>query len=355
MLAQSSFWISFLFYAALSGFFLSCQEPLFGQESFQSLSSLGATSKHANFHLNHPNSPSNGAMGDSVAGEVPVAGDTLAGKTSAIDRSLVTEEPLAKFKKQALQRAGLSTGWLGAANNHDLSATWLDASVRLGIPLGSMDSPLAITPGFRVDWLNAVSTIDVPDALYDTGVEFFHIRPWNERWKLLGMVRPAVRSDFSTSQEAFRVFGLAAAIWEYIPERLSVTLGAVYLGRSDIPALPAVGLVWTPDRKRRLELQFPRTRYFRRLAKDGANSELWSHLTIGIGGNTWAVTRSNGSEDEIALRDLRLTTGIEKIVSGGGGWFFETGIAFDRSLEFLSDESTISLGTGFIFSGGWAY
>lgn len=281
--------------------------------------------------------------------------DALLGQEILVEEPTVLEVPLEKFKKQALQRAGLSTGWLGAANHHDLSATWLDASVRFGIPLGSMDSPLAITPGFRIDWLSAVPTIDVPDALYDTGVEFFHMRPWNERWKLLGMIRPAVRSDFSTSRDAFRMFALAAAIWQYIPDRLSITMGAVYLGRSDIPALPAVGLVWTPDTKQRLELQFPRTRYFRRLAKDGANSELWAQMTLGIGGNTWAVTRSNGSEDEIALRDLRLTTGLEKIVSGGGGWFLETGVAFDRSLEFLSDESTVSLGTGLIFSGGWAY
>ena len=153
----------------------------------------------------------------------------------------VLELPVPRFKKQALQRAGLTAGWLGATRNRDLSTTFLDASVRVGMPLGSLDNLLGITPNFRVDWIDAASAIDVPDQLYDTGIEFFHMRKWNERWKFLGIVRPSIRSDFSTSQDAVRVFGLAVAIWDYIPQRLAVTMGAVYLGRSGSPALRLPG------------------------------------------------------------------------------------------------------------------
>jgi hypothetical protein len=266
----------------------------------------------------------------------------------------VDESPVPKFKKRAVQKVSFSAGWLGALSRNDLSSSYASAGITLGMPLGSMDNILAVTPSFRTDWINANNAIEVPSELFDVSLDFFHTRKLNDRWKLLALVRPSHRSDFKTTENAVRVFGLGLFIWDYVPERLSLNFGVVYLGRSDITALPAVGLTWTPNTRNRLELQFPRTRIFHRLKKDGPKSELWSYLSIGIGGNTWAVTRNNGRADEVALRDLRLTTGIEKTISGGGGWFVETGLALNRSIEYLSDEtSENSLSNGIIFSAGW--
>jgi Domain of unknown function (DUF6268) len=269
---------------------------------------------------------------------------------------VIDETPVQKFKKHALQKVSFSGGWLGAVSRNDLSSTFASAGFTLGMPLGSMDNLLAVTPSFRTDWINASNAIEVPSELFDVSLDLFHTRRLNDRWKALAMVRPSHRSDFKTTDNAVKVFGLGLFIWDYIPERLSVNFGAVYLGRSDITALPAVGLTWTPNTRNRLELQFPRTRLFHRLKKDGSNSELWSYVTLGIGGNTWAVTRTNGNSDEVALRDLRLTTGLEKTIAGGGGWFIETGLAVDRSIEYLSNSgSNISLSNGIIFSAGWNY
>ena len=273
-------------------------------------------------------------------------------------RILVDEEiELPKFKKQAIQKIAFAGGWLGATSRNDLSSTFASAGITIGLPLGrNMDNILAVTPSFRCDWIDASSAIEIPSELFDVGLEVFHSRKINDRLKLLALVRPSHRSDFKTTENAVRVFGLGLFIWDYKPEVLSVSFGAVYLGRSDITALPAVGLTWTPNKQNRFELQFPRSRAWHRLRKNGAESELWTYVSIGIGGNTWAVTRSGGVADEVALRDIRITTGIERIVAGGGGWFVETGLALDRSLEYISTSaSRVSLSNGVLLSAGWTY
>lgn len=265
------------------------------------------------------------------------------------------EEPLSKFKKQALQRAAIASGALLATRSNDLNSSFADASVTIGIPLGSMENPLAISPGFRIDWIDAPQSFGVPNELVDVGLELFHQRRINERWRFLGIVRPSYRSDFETTRTPVRIFGLGLFLWDTIPDRLTISLGSVYLGRPDLPPLPAAGLIWTPNNRRRLELQFPRTRWLARIARNGDQSETWINSTIGIGGNTWMIQNHLGQSEEMSLRDIRWTIGIQKTLAGGGGWFAETGLAMDRRLEFLTTESSRSLSNAVVFSAGWAY
>lgn len=266
-----------------------------------------------------------------------------------------SEEPVPRFKPHALQRIAVSGGWLGATRRDDLSLSFAEAKVTVGVPLGSLENILAVTPGARIDWIDASQSIEIPSTLYDFGIDLFHTRRINQRWKFLGLLRPSLRSDLVTNRAPIRVLALALLQWEAVPDTATWAIGAVYLGRPDLPVLPAVGLTWTPDPTRKLELQFPRSRMFKRLAKDGAKSETWAFTSIGIGGNTWAVLNGDGQTEEIALRDLRLTLGLEKIVSGGGGWFAETGLALDRRLENLANDSNIYLSNGLFVSAGWAY
>ena len=67
------------------------------------------------------------------------------------------------------------------------------------------------------------------------------------------------------------------------------------------------------------------------------------------------MTREIGGTDELSLKDIRILFGLEKIVSGGGGWFFEAGFAFNRKIEYERDDADISLSDGVLLSGGWAY
>jgi len=43
------------------------------------------------------------------------------------------------------------------------------------------------------------------------------------------------------------------------------------------------------------------------------------------------------------------------LVDGGGGWFAESGYAFNRKLEYEIDDTELKLGDGVLFRCGWAY
>ncbi|MEZ6089043.1 MAG: hypothetical protein R3C05_13655 [Pirellulaceae bacterium] len=128
----------------------------------------------------------------------------------------------------------------------------------------------------------------------------------------------------------------------------------MYLDRDDIPLLPVIGVDWCPTSDWKLELRFPRPRLLRRLAKNGPISETWAFAAFALGGNTYAVRRASGLDDELTLRDFRAVFGIEQIRDGGRGYFAEAGLAFGRSVEYESgDEQEFDPG-GYI-SAGWLF
>ena len=265
------------------------------------------------------------------------------------------EKELSRFKKQALQSVSLSSGYMADLDGSGLSSGYFDASVGSGIPLGSFDNLIGVKPRFRIDWIDAHPMIDVPDELYQFELQFFYRKPIHDRLSAMAIVSPSIRSDLTTEHNAFRVFALGLFNWEYIADRLVISAGAVYLGRADVPVLPALGLTWTPNLKTRMELRFPTSKVSYRLAKDGGHSETWAHLSAGLGGNTWAVTRQSSATDELSLRDFRIAVGIEKLLDGGGGWFAETGFAFGRRIEYESDQSEVNLDDGWLLQAGWRY
>ncbi|MFN3189279.1 MAG: hypothetical protein ACE361_02060 [Aureliella sp.] len=266
------------------------------------------------------------------------------------------EQELKRFKQQALQSVTISSGGLiDFSGYRSLSSSFVQGSIGSGIPLGSFDNILAVTPGFRIDFIDADPSLDVPEELYLFETQFFYRRTIRDRLSAMAIFSPSVRSDLTTGDDAFRVFGLGLLTWDYYPDLLSLSGGVVFLGRADLPALPAVGLTWTPRRNLRLDLRFPESTLGYRLQKDGARSETWVRMGMGIGGNTWAATRNSGQSDLLSLRDIRLTTSIEKLKDGGGGWFIQSGYAFNRRVEFETAASEISLGDALLLEAGWRY
>lgn len=264
------------------------------------------------------------------------------------------EVELKRFKPQALQSLSVTTGGL-ITDGDDVSLTFLELGLGTGIPLGSFDNVVAVTPRFRVDWIDAPESFDLPGRLYEFELQFAYRRVLSERLSFLGVFSPSARSDLTTSEDAFRVFGLGLVNWQWIPGRLTVSAGVVALGRADLPVLPAIGIQWTPTRRTRLDLRFPESRFSYRLAKDGGRSEVWVYSSFGLGGNTWAVTRSGGAADELSLRDYRLQLGIERLVDGGGRCFAEFGAAFGRRLEYERDPLELDLADAFSLNAGWRY
>lgn len=267
-----------------------------------------------------------------------------------------TVEPVNRFRKQALQTVIVSGGYV-ASTRGDLNQSFLETSVKLGVPLGNFDNILGVTPSFRTDFLGSEEGlgVDVPAELFETGVTFFYRRPLTDELSAMAIVRPSIRSDFTTSQDAFRLFGLGLVNWECVPDELTLSAGAVFLDRADLPILPAVGLTWTPRATLKADLQFPTSRLSLRLAKDGSQSETWSYLSAGLGGNTWAVSRASGLPDELTLRDIRLVLGVDYLKDGGGGWFAELGYLFNRSIEYRNHQTQVDLSNALILQAGWRY
>jgi len=239
-----------------------------------------------------------------------------------------------RYRKGFFQRARFSGGWLYPSVDGDLEIGDLDASVTVAVPLGSFENLLIITPGFEVEFLSDSGSLHVPAQLYDVGADFMWRKQFNDRWGSMVAVRPAVSSDFKTSEDGFRITGRALATWQWVPERLSLLFGVVYLDRNDLPILPGVGLIWTPNPDWRLDVIFPRPKLARRVAFVPREREDWLYLSGALGGRTWAVERLPGVADQLTLRDYRLALGWERILDGGSGAFAEVGFVFGRELEY---------------------
>ena len=257
-----------------------------------------------------------------------------------------------RYRQGFFQRLRFSGSWIDRSGDDGLGITNLDTAVTVAVPLGSFENLLLVTPGFEVDFLDGPNELDLPSQLYATGVDLMWRKQFNDRWGSMIAVRPAIASDFRTSQDAFRMTGRALATWQWVPERLSLLFGVVYLDRNDIPILPGAGLIWTPNPDWRLDLIFPRPKLARRLVFLPGQREDWVYLGGSLGGRTWAVERQPGVPDQLTLRDYRLFAGWERIVEGGRGLFVEAGFVFGRELEYDSDPVTQSFDDAVMIRGG---
>ncbi|GAA5507184.1 hypothetical protein [Novipirellula caenicola] len=254
------------------------------------------------------------------------------------------ETTVPRFRQSFYQGAELLGGYLhdtgDAAGGLDI--TFEEVRAGFAVPLGSLENILVLRPYFRADHLNGPQTVDLPGTLYNTGVTFFNRKQWSTMVSTTLVITPSIRSDFTTDENALRLFGLGLVNWQCRPD-LSFSFGAVYLDRVDLPLLPAAGATWTPTPWWKIDAMLPRPRIARRLSKDGGNSESWAYLGGTLGGNTWAVTRDNGTPDELTLSDVRLFVGYEWVQAGNRGFFIESGCALNRSIEFESSDMEIDL------------
>lgn len=260
---------------------------------------------------------------------------------------------IARFRKGFFQGGQFSSAQVGAGG--DLSLTTMEVNSGFAVPLGSFENLLVVTPTFRTDLVQAEPGIDIPGTLYETGVRFFHRKELSEELSSMILVSPLIRSDFTTSDNAVRIFGLALLSWEAVPSELTLSGGAVFLGRDDLPVLPAVGLRWTPEPRWRLDLQFPQPRLSYLVAKQGTQSEHWIYLGGALGGNTWAVTRDSGISDDLTLRDYRFVVGAEQVLAENRGGFVEIGWVFGRSMEYTNSTYERDFDDTFILRAGLSF
>jgi len=270
--------------------------------------------------------------------------------------SIWDEPPIEPFRRQFFQGAEIRSGYLADTGNRLGGVDQTFEEVRLGfaVPLGSLDRILAVQPYFRIDHINGPEGFPLPETLYDTGVNFFQRQQWTETISTVLLVTPSVRSDWTTSRNAFRWFGLGLVQWQ-ASRHWQWSIGAVYLDRADLSVLPAIGLSWTPRPWWKIDLTMPRPRIARRLWKEGGHAEGWLYAGASLGGNTWAITGAGGEPDEWTIGNIRAMIGYEKLVAGNRGLSIETGVAFRRTLETEITSLDLDLDDGVYLEAGWKF
>jgi hypothetical protein len=137
-------------------------------------------------------------------------------------------------------------------------------------------------------------------------------------------------------------------------------LGVFYLDRNKIKLLPAGGLLWTPNQDSRFDLFFPEPKVSHYVSTLG-NKDVWWYLHGYYGGGNWTIQRTDQSEDEIDINDIRVMIGLEfgrseQIRQGFRCGFIELGYAFNRELIFrVNSANNLDLDDSIVVRAGFAY
>jgi hypothetical protein len=237
-------------------------------------------------------------------------------------------------KDGVLQRLALFGAWLPAGES-DLGMADVTFEAVLGLPAPTRESPLLITPTVEMHYLEGPSATELPPRLYDISYQLRTLRPVTDRLAFDLAITPGWHGDLEgTRSDSFRLPARALAAWDCNPQ-LKLVLGFLYLDREDVTFLPAGGLIWNRDDDHSLELLFPRPRYWWRFACDEC-SEQWWYLGGELGGGSYAIRRTDGSDDIATLSDLRVVTGLQFKRFGGLTWSYDLAYVFAREVEFES-------------------
>lgn len=255
------------------------------------------------------------------------------------------------------QKVNLRGLWMPRFEDDSVGVSGIDVDASFGFPFPERESPLVITPAYRVRFFEGPNFTDLPSRVHDAEVDFHHFRQISSRWLLDGAVTLGVYGDDHSlgSGDAFRVSGRGLGIYDFCNGWKGV-LGVVYLNRAGYSVIPAAGMTYDAG-DFKLDLLFPRPRVAWRLpgcARPGYD-ERWAYVLGEFGGNRWAVRRDSGETDVLAYSDLRLVVGLERKLVGGLSRKWEMGYVFNRDIEFDSVGSDSALDDSLFFRVGMTY
>ncbi len=234
------------------------------------------------------------------------------------------------------QKIAFTGGYIDRGSRNSFGLSELDLSLTVAVPAPKREWPLLITPAFNVRYLDGPVTPMLPARLYETYVDFTWVPRLSERWTAIIGVAPSVYSDFEVdTSDAFRLTGKGLARYDWVPDKVQIVFGVLYLNRDDIRVLPAGGVIWNPSLDRRYELVFPRPKLAHRISASPGHED-WVYLGGEFGGNSFAFDSGGGVVDKVTLRDYRAFLGLERKLNGGAGYRIEVGYVFSRIAEFAS-------------------
>jgi hypothetical protein len=249
--------------------------------------------------------------------------------------------------------------WLAPGGVNGMGVNDLQLQTIFALPCPTINSPLVITPGFDVQYLQGPQNADLPPRLYDSYVDFRWLSQVTPTLGLDLAITPGVFSDFEQdSSKAFRLPAHAAAAWTW-NETTKLVVGAAYLDRPDIEVIPIGGVIWTPRDDLKFDLIFPHPKISRRVLywNDGSDKNLqdWVYVAGEFNGDAWAIRRSDGSDDQVVLSDYRLVLGIERRVIGGLSSRVEVGYVFGRRIRYSSNTPDFRPTDTVMLRGGLTY
>jgi hypothetical protein len=240
----------------------------------------------------------------------------------------------------SFQKLFFDDTWLPRFGDNGFGMEDIETRAVFGLPCPTTKSPLLLTPGFGAHFLDGPASRDLPPRVYDAYLQMRWLTKLTPQWGVELGVTPGVYSDFQqSSSKALRITGHAAVAWRWSSE-WQMVLGATYLDRTDIPALPIAGLIWTPDPDTRFEMLFPKSKLAHRVYLDGRiypNVEDWVFLGAELGGGTWAIHQSD-TNTVTNYSDYRIYLGFERKRFFRLSGRVELGYVFGRKINFTNDE-----------------
>ncbi len=285
-----------------------------------------------------PDSPEEGIVATSADEAVP---DESGGELVPIlqlDETMTSESDLIHERVSEEVETEIAFGdWLGY-NSADNDMTWLTGhGDDLGIfsiesfPTLDIGEESALMLGTGIHFVNGPIATDLPPRLFDLHLAYHTRRLHTQNFIYDMKLGVGVFTDFEgSSRKGVRFPGHVVSYYQWHPWLVSV-FGLEAFDRDDISVLPVAGLVWRPRRDLVYELVFPRPKVQVKL-----DSNYAMYLSGELGGDTWAIERSNAVSDNATYRDLRVVLGVMDFDDGDSA--LEIGWAFDRQLEYRSGQ-----------------
>lgn len=243
---------------------------------------------------------------------------------------------IASHKDGFFQKLSLTAGWINRDGLDNMGMVEARSFLTVAVPLPSRDFPMLITTGFNATPLDGPPSPDLPPVVYDTYVDFMWLPKLSERWLGILALTPGLYSDFDDLQDAaFRLKGKALVRYDWIPGRVQVAAGILYLNRFTVNWLPAGGILWDPTDDVHLEIVFPRPKFAYRYTSSPLHED-WAYVSGEFGGDTWSIRRGPEFWDMMEIVDWRIFVGIERTKPGGAAARLEVGYIFSRQVEFES-------------------
>jgi hypothetical protein len=262
---------------------------------------------------------------------------------------------IASQKDGFFQKLSLTGTWLDRGGWEDFGMVEARSFLTVAVPLPSREFPLLITSGFDATSLNGPSAPNLPPMVYDAYLDFMWLPKLSDRFLGILAVTPGVYSDFDGLQDgAYRTKAKALVRYDWVPGRVQLLVGVLYLNRFTFNWLPAGGIVWDPNDDVHLEIVFPRPKLAYRYTASALHED-WAYVAGEFGGDTYSIRRDSELWDMIEIVDWRVYAGIERQKPGGGAIRCEVGYVFGRRIEFESltpdyqPANTIMVRAGFDF------